>query len=104
MLRLLTGAILCAWATAASAALAPNYERLRELEAILQNQELIQKLGIEEITSIEATRNTTYTIRTATCTVVVTLVATPNAPPLLGPWQFTIQVGDPQCPKVPLTH
>ena len=101
MLRLLVGMILFAWASAASAALAPNYERLRELEAILQNQELIEKLGIQPIISIEAGGNATYTVRTANCTVVVTLVstpnATPNAPPLLGPWQFTIQVGEQQC-------
>jgi hypothetical protein len=93
--------LLLGAATAATAALAPNYERLRELEAILQNQELIQKLGIQSITSIEAAGDATYTVRTATCTVVVTLVSTPNAPPLLGPWQFTIQIGEPQCRSTP---
>jgi len=85
------------WAGAVSAALAPNYERLRELEAILENQELIQKLGIQPIVGIEATGDSTYTVRTANCTLVVTLVSTPNAPPILGPWQFTIHVGDPRC-------
>jgi hypothetical protein len=81
----------------AVAALSPNYERLRELEAILGDQDLIQKLGIQPVVEIEATGNSTYTVRTEKCSVVVTLVSTPSAPAMPGPWQFTIEVGEPQC-------
>jgi len=81
----------------ASAALAPNYERLRELEAILGDQDLIQKLGIQPIVAIEATGSSIYTVRTEKCTVAVTLAGAANAPAIPGPWQFTIQVGEPQC-------
>ena len=84
-------------ADTASAALAPNYERLRELAAILGDQDLVQKLGIQPIVGIEATGKSDYTVRTEKCTVAVTLVAAPNAPAIPGPWQFTIQVGEPQC-------
>ncbi len=90
-------AVLIALTGPAAAALAPNYERIRELGAILQNQELIRKLGIQPIEGIETTGQNAYRIWTAKCIVVVTLVAAPNAPPILGPWQFTMQVGEPEC-------
>jgi hypothetical protein len=41
-------------APGAHAALAPNYERIREIGEILQNQDLIRKLGLQPIDGIEA--------------------------------------------------
>jgi hypothetical protein len=84
-------------APGAHAALAPNYERIREIGEILQNQDLIRKLGLQPIDGIEVAGENTYRIWTEKCIVIVKLVSTPNAPPVLGPWQFSVQVGDPQC-------
>jgi hypothetical protein len=86
-----------AWADAGMAALAPNYERLRELEAILGSQDLQQKLGAEPIQGIEATGPDNYRVWTARCSITVNLVSTPSNPPIPGPRQFAIQIGDPQC-------
>lgn len=81
----------------AAAALAANYERLRELQAVLGSPELDRALGSRVIDSIEAQALHVYRVRAGNCAVVVTLVAAPNAPPIAGPWRFTIQVGDLQC-------
>ena len=72
-----------AWSDISAAALPPKYERLRELEAVLGNDEVIQKLGDEVIEGIEATNGNR--VWTARCAVVVTLVSAPNAPPIAGP-------------------
>lgn len=97
------GAIACAalvalgWAGVAAAALAPNYERLRELSAILGDDDLMQKLGHEVVDGIEATGDGRYRVWTGRCSIDVELAGTPNAPAIAGPWQFTIRVGEPQC-------
>ncbi|HZT87541.1 MAG TPA: hypothetical protein VFA12_06205 [Stellaceae bacterium] len=81
----------------AFAALAPNYERLRELAAILASPELAQKLGNDVVEGIEAGADHTYRVWTAKCSLVVTLVDAASGPPMPGAWQFAIKVGDPQC-------
>jgi hypothetical protein len=92
-------AVLLALARAdiAAAALAPNYERLRELGAILGSDDVMQKLNHEVVNGIEVTGGGGYRVWTARCSVTVKLVGTANVPAIPGPWQFTIQVGEPQC-------
>jgi hypothetical protein len=85
------------WVTAASGALAPNFERQRELTAILDNPALAQKLGNRVIQGIEAQGDNTYRVWTADCSVTVTLIDASANPPMPGGRQFTIQVGDPRC-------
>jgi hypothetical protein len=78
--------------------MAPNYERLRELGAILGSDDVMQKLNHEVVAGIEAVGSGGYRVWTARCSVIVNLVGTPDAaPPIPGSWQFTIQVGEPQC-------
>lgn len=88
--------IALTWASVASAALAPNYERLREFAAIFESPQLFEKLGNKVIEGIEAQGNGTYRVWTSNCSVIVMLVGA-SGPAMPGPWQFTIQVGEPQC-------
>jgi hypothetical protein len=84
-------------ADVAAAALAPNYERLRELEAVLGSDELAGKIGSRPINGIEATGPSTYRVWTDQCTITVNLVGASSTPAIAGAWRFTIQVGEPQC-------
>jgi hypothetical protein len=101
MRRLAAGcAVLLALAQAdiASAALAPNYERLRELGEILGSDDVMQKLNHEVVDGIEATGSGSYRVWSVRCSVVVKLVGEPyEVPAIPGPWRFKIQVGEPQC-------
>ncbi len=94
----LLAGLLANLAAEAGAALAPNYERTRELIAILSNPDVAQKLGMEIIQSIAANGNEGYRIRTSNCYLDVTLVSAPSSgPPVLGAWQFVVKVGELQC-------
>jgi hypothetical protein len=85
------------WPGLTSAALAPNYERQREINAIVSSPQLNQKLANGVIQGIEAQGDSTYRVWSTNCSVIVTLVTVSAAPGVAGPRQFTIQVGDPQC-------
>jgi len=85
------------FATNGLAALAPEYERIRELGAIIGSPELSQKLSGRVIEGIEAQAGNTYRVWTADCSLAVTLVDAPADPRIAGPWQFAIRVGDLRC-------
>jgi hypothetical protein len=97
-LRLATVTVTLAWSCGASAALAPYYERTREMGEILSSPEVMSKLGTQNpIIGIEVVAPAAYRVRSAQCSVEVTLVSQSTSVPIPGPWQFSIQAGEPQC-------
>src|SRR5581483_12394810 len=87
-------ALFCLAAAPASAALAPYWQRLRELQAILADLGLTEALGSgDPIISVAVTAEDTYEIRTARCSVVahtVDVEPLPGAEPVVGPRRFSI--------------
>ena len=78
--------------------MAPNFERLRELSAILGSSELAAKLGNRIVEGLEAKGGNAYRVWTAGCSVEVTLTDASSGPPIAGGWQFAINVGELHCP------
>lgn len=96
------GLALAGAAGPASAALAPIYESIREIGAILADPRLAQAVGqgALPITSITDNGKGGYVFATAKCTVtvdVVTVKPEPGKPMLIGPRQFTLEFGTPDC-------
>jgi hypothetical protein len=86
----------------ASAALAPIYESIREISAILADPRLAQAVGagVLPITSITDNGKGGYVFATERCTVTVTVVTVPpqpGKPMMAGPRQFTLEFGTPDC-------
>jgi hypothetical protein len=95
-LAMLAAALVC---LSAEASLAPNYERLRELRAILDSPEMIAKLGNRAVEGIASTGNgPNYRVWTSDCAIEVNLVdAVPSGAPMMGPRHFAIRVGELRC-------
>jgi hypothetical protein len=93
-------ALLLADADRVRAALPPYYERTRELSAVLSDPDVMQKLGGHEIRGIEAVEPGTYRVWSEVCSLDVKLVdkAQPG-PPIAGPWQFEMKVGESRCKR-----
>jgi hypothetical protein len=83
----------------ASAALAPEYQRIREFEAILTNFEVLDALeNGEPIDRIEHVSRDLYRVTAGNCSVEVMLADDPRADPeVAGPRQFVMQVGEAEC-------
>jgi hypothetical protein len=90
-----------AWAltaASASAALPPYWQSAREIGAILDDPRVHDALKYEEpILSISTTTDDVYVLKTARCTVTVTIVDTPQAEVMVGPRQFDLEVGEAAC-------
>jgi hypothetical protein len=89
-------------AAPASAALAPIYESIREISAILDDPRLAQAVGAGALPIISITDNGEggYVFATERCTVTVTVVTVPpdpGKPMMAGPRQFTLEFGTPDC-------
>jgi hypothetical protein len=86
----------------AAAALAPIYESIREIGAILADPRLAEAVGAGAlpITSITDNGAGGYVFATERCTVTVTVVTVPpepGKPMVAGPRQFTLEFGKPDC-------
>ena len=91
-------ALLLAGTTAASAALSPFYQSIREIEAILDDQRVSEALDQgDAILSIATTGDDVYEVRTSRCTLTITIVDVPSDPELMGPRQFDLRIGQAQC-------
>lgn len=92
-------AIVWGLATAsASAALPPYWQSAREIGAILDDPRVHDALKYEEpILSIATSGDDVYVLKTARCTVTVTVVDKPEAEAMVGPRQFDLEVGAAQC-------
>lgn len=79
----------------ATAALAPNFQRARELNAVINAvATAIPKHPIDKIVNQGRDR---YTVVAGKCTVVAKIVGLPSKPGLVGPRQFEVELDKPDC-------
>lgn len=94
-------ALLLVTATAgAQAALPPYWQRLREIQAILDSNELAQKLHDAPIDRIERAGENLYRIQAGPCTLDIRIVDDPaggTQPAMPGPRRFHIESGESAC-------
>ena len=81
----------------AAAALPPEYQRLAELEAILQSPDVSSRLMEAPIDAIERVGEDIYSVRAGECALEVRIVDDPSAEPMPGPRAFLLEVGDAVC-------
>ena len=91
MAALLTGA------SAASAALPPYWQRSREIERIADDQRVYDALQGSSIVSITWTADDLYEVRSENCVVTVTIVDVPQDEGIVGPRNFDLELGAPEC-------
>lgn len=83
------------FATSAIAALPPQHQRAKELNAVIEAAvQVLQHRPIESVTRID---NDLYRVESQTCTLDVDIVSPINAKPVLGPRQFTAQPRELEC-------
>jgi hypothetical protein len=91
---------LCSAALAASpaaAALAPNYQRLAELRAVLDNPETNAALQGAVIDRVEYVRTDLYRVSAGPCHVDVVIVGLPMPRGMAGPRRFAVRPGRKTC-------
>ncbi|MGK9235719.1 hypothetical protein KXS07_28660 [Inquilinus limosus] len=87
-------------AAGAQAALPPYWQRLREIQAILDSNELAQKLRDTPIDRIERPGEDLYRIQAGPCTLDIRIVDDPagsTRPAVPGPRRFHIEAGEATC-------
>lgn len=89
-----TLAALLAGVAASHAALAPNYQRARELSAVIDAvAALVEGYPIDEV----AYRGDyLYEVTAGPCTVEAKIVTIPT-PEIAGPLKFRVEPGEPEC-------
>lgn len=95
-----TALLLLTAATAARAALPPYWQRLRELQAILDSNELSEKLQGHPIDRIERPGDDLYRVQAGPCTLDIRIVDDPASstkPAMPGPRNFHIEAGKAAC-------
>src|SRR5919206_1801725 len=81
----------------AHAAMAPHYERMRELHMLIDDAGLQAKLAGRPIDKIEALPGGLFRVSARRCTVDVREVSPPtNEPPIPGPRNFRLEAGPPR--------
>ena len=94
------GAAVLLASAAAQAALPPYWQRLREFQAILDSNDLSDKLRGQPIDRIDRPGDDLYRIKAGSCTLDVRIVDDPapsSGPAMPGPRRFHIETGDPAC-------
>jgi hypothetical protein len=92
--------LLLGTAAEARAALPPYWQRLREIQAILDSNDLAQKLRDTPIDRIERPGEDLYRIQAGLCTLDIRIVDDPASgtqPAAPGPRRFHIEVGEATC-------
>jgi hypothetical protein len=97
MRRLLIALSIIASATGADAALAPNYQRAREMTAIIDA--VAAQLPQHPITKIIYRKPDRYGVVAGPCSIEASIVPTPPKAGVLGPRQFEVKLGVPRCKR-----
>jgi hypothetical protein len=80
------------------AALAPNYQRLAELQAVLAAPEVAGAFGGQPIDRVEFVQRDLYRVTAGRCHLDVAIVDRPSSgPPVVGGRQFDVKPGKPVC-------
>jgi hypothetical protein len=93
-------ALLIVAAAPAAAALSPYYQSVAEIQRILADERLNDGMRQEAIVSIMTTARDVYEVKTGSCTKIVTVVDVPRKegePIMVGPRQFTLELGEASC-------
>jgi hypothetical protein len=81
----------------AQAALAPNHQRVRELNAVLNHPGVIAAFGQSPIEAIEYVRTDFYVVRAGRCRVDVRIVGLPMPRGMAGARRFEVRPGRRVC-------
>lgn len=95
---LLVGAVISASISSSWAALAPNYQRLAELQAILGEAAVTEALKARPIDRIEFIKTDLYRVTAGPCQADIALADLPQEAGRVGPRQFTLKVVASACP------
>lgn len=96
---LCAGAMVLAGTSLAQAALAPNYQRIAELQAILDDPSVSDAFTIEQpIERIEIIKTDLYRVTAGACHIDVAIVDVADKEPRAGPRQFKVEIIDRSCP------
>lgn len=83
------------FATTAQAALPPYWQRVHEIQAILDDGDVGRALREAPIDRIERTAEDRYQVQAGPCTLEIRIIGESRSDP--GPRKFHLQVGDPAC-------
>ena len=99
ILRLIvTILMLAGFSTVLMAALAPQYQRANEMNAVITA--VTETLfPYQPITKIVYQKDDQYLVVTGNCTITAKIVALPAKAELVGPKQFNVQLGKQRCKK-----
>lgn len=98
-LFLCAGAVLLAGTSLTQAALAPNYQRIAELRAILDDPSVSDAFTIDQpIERIEIVKTDLYRVTAGACHIDVAIVDVPDKEPRAGPRQFKVEIIARSCP------
>ena len=84
-------------ATPAQAALAPNYQRLAELRAVLDLPAVASAFGIEPIDRVDYVATDLYRLSAGRCTLDVRIVGLPMPRGMVGARRFEARAGRRVC-------
>lgn len=82
---------------AANAALAPNYQRAKELTAVIDA--VAAELPRHPITEVVYEKTDSYRVTAGPCSVTAMIVSQPQKDGMVGPRQFTVKLGTPRCKR-----
>lgn len=79
------------------AALAPNYERLRQIERVVGAPDLVAALGTDPVDRIEAVGPATYRVTAGKCAVEARIVFGDMPAGMVGPSPLSVRFGKRVC-------
>lgn len=100
MRTILPCAVLAASALAAApaaAALAPNYQRLAELRAVISHPQVAQAFGSNPVDRVEFVRTDLYRVSAGRCRLDVAIVDLPTPANVSGGRRFEARPGRVRC-------
>lgn len=86
---------LCIISTVSDAALAPNYQRAKELNAVIETA--AQSLPQYPVDKVIYQKGDQYQVIAGPCSIKATIVSKPMKNGMVGPRQFDVKLGQPRC-------
>ena len=86
-------------AVPAPAALAPNYQRLAELRAVISHPGVARAFGADPVDRVEHVRPDLYRVTAGRCRIDVAIVDLPAKRGVAGPRRFDARPGALVCPR-----
>lgn len=84
-------------ASSAQAALAPNYQRARELSAVIEAA--AAQLPTDPITKVIYLKPDLYQVVAGSCSLKASIVSKPLKGGMVGPRQFDVSLSKPRCKR-----